>query len=594
MNTLNCFLFLLLPFFFFFFFTHPASSSTPYSHQNHLTLSPSLRNPHPQQYFEVTYPPPSHSLTPSCSHQILHHSFANTINSPPHSTPYSPPSHCPLSPRSRILLHFHAHSKGEQYDRIAALWLAGVELLRTSTAEPTASGVFWNVRKDVTRYSSLLLRSDLNLTMMLENIINSEFTGVYHVNVTLLFYTDNAVRVPFRRSFSRSLIDESESESGFDDSEPPADLIVPISSDGKRGFWFMVESEKDLHSRTIRIPKNANRAVLELCVSFHGNDEFWYSNPPNLYIMANGLATGRGNGAYREVYVTIDGEIVEWEVPFPVIFTGGINPLFWEPVVAIGAFDLPSYDIDLTPFLGKVLDGKEHSFGIGVVNGISYWLVNANLHLWLDHDSSVVHANPFVHQSPKTSIKHQEKFTGLDGKFEVQVDKEIQIAGWVASSAGNITTTISQGFTLKNSIKFESNGTYKLVKQKFKAKKEVKVINERGELISELKVKRQYPLRIITLTRHNEKDTDDRHTLVTNVKHAMKEKYIGGRFSHSVSNVQDSNGWMEVEDHSVLSGEATTEQNYIYIDSFNCYSRNVAAANSKIIGDNSSFQCKNS
>ncbi|KEH33235.1 peptide N-acetyl-beta-D-glucosaminyl asparaginase amidase A [Medicago truncatula] len=47
------------------------------------------------------------------------------------------------------------------------------------------------------------------------------------------------------------------------------------------------------------------KTVLELYVSFHGNDEFWYSNPLNSYITTNGLDTERGNGAYREVCVTI-------------------------------------------------------------------------------------------------------------------------------------------------------------------------------------------------------------------------------------------------------------------------------------------------
>ncbi|XP_061351694.1 peptide-N4-(N-acetyl-beta-glucosaminyl)asparagine amidase A [Gastrolobium bilobum] len=596
MDTFQCLLFLLLV----------PSVCLSQSHPDRFIRSRSRS--HRKEYFEVSYPPPSHEATPSCSHQIIHHSFANTIDSPPYSTPYSPPSHCP-APWSRVVLRFHAKCKGEQYDRIAAIWLGGVELFRTSTAEPTNSGIFWNVRKDVTRYSSLLARSDLELTMMLENIVNHEYTGVYHVTVTLLYYNEYAVRFPFspcpqvselnRRS--RSLMREESEVKGFwdsNESESPADLIIPISDDGKRGFWFKVEDEKDLKSRRIQIPQNTHRAVLELYVSFHGNDEFWYSNPPSSYITANGLTTGRGNGAYREVYVTIDGEVVGWEVPFPVIFTGGINPLFWEPMVAIGAFNLPSYDMDLTPFLGKLLDGQEHAFGIGVARGISYWLVNANLHLWLDHESSEVHANRVVHMSPETSIEHQEEFKGLDGVFEVEAGKETQIAGWVLSSAGNITTSISQGFTLKNFIKFQHNGTYKMVKQKFKAKKKVKVINGRGELISKLKVKRKYPLRVITSTepccQNGNGNGNDRYRLVTNVSHAFKEKYVGGCFINSISNVQDSKGWMEVKGHSVLSGQATTKQNYSYTDRFNCYSRNVASANGRIIADNSTFNCENS
>lgn len=590
MATFLCFLYFLLIFTF-----------TPLSHSQPERFTRPLGGAR-QEYFEVSYPPPSHEPTPSCTHRILHHSFAHTIDSPPYTTPYAPPTRCP-APWSRVVLDFHARCKGEQYDRIAAIWLAGVELLRTSTAEPTAAGIFWNVRKDVTKYSSLFLKPDLDLTMMLENIVNRDFTGIYHVTVTLLFYNQyyvNApVRVPFvpcpealnlnpieSKSRSRSLIQEP----GFSGvTESPADLIIPISDDGRRGFWFKVEEEKRSCSRKIRIPRNTYRAVLELYVSFHGNDEFWYSNPPNSYITANGLDTERGNGAYREVYVTIDGRIVGSEVPFPVIFSGGINPLFWEPMVAIGAFNLPSYDIDLTPFLGKILDGKDHVFGIGVVKGISYWLVNANLHLWLDHDSTVVHANPVVHYSPETSIERQEEFRGLDGAFDVDAEKETQITGWVITSAGNITTTVSQGFSFKNFIKFQRKGSLKTVKQKFKAKKKVKVIDGRGESITRLKVRRRYPLRVVTNTQQFQ---DGTHRVVTDVSHSVKEKYVSGCFVKSINNVQNSKGWMEVKGHSVLSGQASTTQNYSYVDRAICYSRNVAAANGIIVTDNSTFVCE--
>ncbi|KAH1062176.1 hypothetical protein AAZX31_02G247400 [Glycine max] len=556
-----------------------------------------------QEYFEVNYPPNSHEPTPSCSHRIIHHAFANTINSPPYTTTYAPPPRCP-APWSRVVLHFHVRCKGEQYDRIAAIWLAGAELLRTSTAEPSPAGIFWNVRKDVTKYSSLLAKPNQDLTMMLENIVNNEFTGVYHVTVTLLFYNEYAVRVPFvpcpeelnnfdpiqsrsrSRSRSRSLVQEPGSRGV---NESPADLIIPISDDGRRGFWFKLEEEKGSCSKTIRIPRNTYRAVLELYVSFHGNDEFWYSNPPNSYIKANGLETERGNGAYREVYVTIDGQVVGWEIPFPVIFTGGINPLFWEPMVAIGAFDLPSYDIDLTPFLGKVLDGKEHVFGIGVVKGISYWLLNANLHLWLDHESTVVHANPVVHHSPETSIERQEEFKGLDGAFGVDAEKETQITGWVMTSAGNITTTVSQGFSFKNSMKFQHNGSIKTVKQKFKAKKKVKVIDGKGESITRLKVRRRYPLRVVTNTKLFQ---DGSYRLVTDLSHTLKEKHVSGCFVKSINNEQNSKGWIDVKGHSVVSGQASTSQNYSYFDRFTCYSRNVAATNGRIVADNSTFVCE--
>ncbi|KAL9995435.1 putative peptide-N(4)-(N-acetyl-beta-glucosaminyl)asparagine amidase [Helianthus debilis subsp. tardiflorus] len=84
---------------------------------------------------------------------------------------------------------------------------------------------------------------------------------------------------------------------------------------------------------------------------------------------------------HRSVIVIIPPRYV---VPFPVIFTGGIYPLFWEPVVSIGAFNLPSYGIDLALLLGLLLDDKIHSIGIQIADVISFWLVDVNLHLRFD------------------------------------------------------------------------------------------------------------------------------------------------------------------------------------------------------------------
>ncbi|XP_030540354.1 peptide-N4-(N-acetyl-beta-glucosaminyl)asparagine amidase A [Rhodamnia argentea] len=574
----------------------------------------------PQQYIELTHPLPSSLLAPACTHRIVAHSFANTIDSPPFSAPYSPPppSLCPTPPWSSVALELSVSSRGDQYDRIAAVWLGGVELLRTSTAEPNEDGIFWRVRKDVTRFSSLLSRSNIEVTMMLENIINDEFTGIYHVNVTLLFYSSdggNRPRVSTNQLSDRGLSSKSglgleefggNSGAATEDSvnlatlgaatwnynSPPPDLILPVSDDGDRGSWYRIERASDLHSKTIRIPANTVRAVLELCVSFHGNDEFWYSNPPDSYIRENNLTTGRGNGAYREVLVMIDGNLVGSEVPFPVVFTGGINPLFWEPIVAIGAFILPSYDMELTPFLGRLLDRKAHELAIGVANGISYWLVNANLHLWLDHGSKRVQAKSVAYTPPAHNVERESQFKELDGSFKVKAKRKAQFAGWVESSAGNLTTIVSTEYRVKNSISFTGNGTYKLVKQKMKAKREVRIRKGAGVTLSRAVVRRSYPLRVITSTLPGSKK--DTYVLVTNLSHALMQRYSDGDLRSSVRNVQDSRGWMEVKDHNVLSGTAGTKQSYSFRDEFFCYSRKAEAADGKLIGDHSTFACAGS
>ena len=66
----------------------------------------------------------------------------------------------------------------------------------------------------------------------------------------------------------------------------PADLIIPFSRNLplNDGLWFEIESSTDIALSEFKIPQNAYRAVLEVYVSFHENDEFWYSNFYNEYI----------------------------------------------------------------------------------------------------------------------------------------------------------------------------------------------------------------------------------------------------------------------------------------------------------------------
>ncbi|XP_057550469.1 peptide-N4-(N-acetyl-beta-glucosaminyl)asparagine amidase A-like [Amaranthus tricolor] len=204
-----------------------------------------------------------------------------------------------------------------QYDRIFGIWVEGVELLRSCTAEPTDSGIFWNVRKDVTKYSSLLMKSNLNLSVYMANIVDKT-------------YTDLILSI-FRN--------------------------LPLND----GLWFKIQNSTDFQMKELVIPRNVYRAVLEIYVSFHENDEFWYTNLDNDYLMANNLSFP-GNVSFREVLVKLDDDLVGAVWPFTVIFTVGINPLFWRPISAIESFDLSSYDIEITPFLGKLLDGNPHRF----------------------------------------------------------------------------------------------------------------------------------------------------------------------------------------------------------------------------------------
>jgi len=100
-----------------------------------------------------------------------------------------------------------------------------------------------------------------------------------------------------------------------------------------------------------------------------------------------------GYSPSREVQVLIDGMLAGVAWPFPVIFTGGVVPGLWRPIVGIDAFDMKEDEIDITPWLPILCDGKSHNFTI-LVSGLddngrgsaelsnateSYWLVTGKV-----------------------------------------------------------------------------------------------------------------------------------------------------------------------------------------------------------------------
>jgi hypothetical protein len=404
---------------------------------------------------------------------------------------------------------------------------------------------------------------------MLENIVDDTFTGVYHVNVTLDFY----------------LSDENENRK----STTPADLIIPVSEENPdTGYWFRIHNGSDVRFTQFSIPSNTFRAVLEIFVSFHGNDEFWYTNPPDSYIKNNNLTTGRGNGAFREVFVTVDGYYAGSIVPFPVVFTGGINPLWWAPVVALGAFNLPTYTLELTPFLGVLLDRKSHEVGIGVTDGISFWLIDANLHIWLDPNSDLTSAE-VVNQADESFISREYSDLLLNGTFHIKARRASHFSGWVNSSFGNLTTYVSNSIEFNSLVNFTNNGKDKYVLMNTKQNRLLIISSvEKGEgIISQEICEREYPIKVITKTVPGEHDT---YTSVTSLSHALYDKKYGESgnkvYTSYIIDRQEADGWMLVQDHSVLSGSASTWQMYEYGDEDSVYSRVVQVKDGVITSDN--------
>lgn len=515
-------------------------------------------------FFEVDRPlhPPRGSSGP-CSTLLLSHSFAFTIKKPPVTAAYSPPS-CLLDAGGRAgavslaVLEWRADCGGVQYDRIFGVWLGGAELLRGSTAEPRPGGVTWSVSKDVTKYASLLAAGNSTLAVYLGNLIDDTYNGVYHANVTLHLYFQRAARSPLAAS-------------------APADLVVPVSRSLplNDGLWFVVENSTNVESTRLAVPANACRAVLEVYVSSHYSDEFWYMNTPDQ------------NGPFREVTVHLDGDIVGAVWPFPVIYTGGINPLIWRPITSIGSFNLPTYDIELTPFLGKLLDGEEHELGFAVTNALNSWYVDANLHLWLDPKSSTTSGGLIAYDAPKLAGSIVSNSSdGIDGEYDAKASRNISATGWVSSSRGNITTTFTQRLTYVNTNVVSSHGSAQEINQTIDARTDV---TDDGAYAQQLH--QSFPLYIF-LGGNGSGTSSQRLMRRVQIGFDEARSGAGGRATSTLRNEQAAAAEVVLRDDLVVGASWRMHQVYEYgASDGGCYLRNVTSVGYDVLFDHDEVSC---
>ncbi|KAJ6186954.1 hypothetical protein N7519_001862 [Penicillium mononematosum] len=265
-----------------------------------------------------------------------------------------------------------------QFDRLALMYLGDNEVFRTSTAEPTTNGIVWTYIKEMSQYNSLW-KSPQKLIFDLGNIINDVYTGSFNTTLTAHFSKGQNVET--------------------------ADMILPISakksaSNSPSAFQLPTDNTTVMYE----IPAAASRAVVSISACGQSEEEFWWSNvfsqdTQDFESTVGGLY---GYTPFREVQLYIDGILAGLVWPFPIIFTGGVAPGYWRPVVGTDAFDLRQPEIDISPFLPMVQDGKQHSFEIRVTglnvsadgkatfaNTVgSYWVVTGNIFIYIDDNSS--------------------------------------------------------------------------------------------------------------------------------------------------------------------------------------------------------------
>ena len=380
--------------------------------------------------FEL-HPPvftPKESQEEECAHTqtLVKHVFENSYGHP-FVHEYKPPS-CSFN---RVNIDLVASVQGRQYDRLGILYLGDVEILRTSTSEPTIKGIDWRYTKEMDHYLALW-KEEQTIIFDLPNIVNDVYTGPIYVTVNATFFTQQ-------------------------DTRQHADKILPISaqrSQSQEGSAYLVPNQRAISKHTIE--GNLTKAVVSLSACGQQAEEFWYTNVLDSHAKTFEETSGELNGfsPYREVQLLIDGNVAGIALPFAVIFTGGVAPGFWRPVVGIDAYDLRQHEVDISPWIEYLSDDQDHSFEIRVVglkqddNGKltlsdkvgDYWVVTGTIFLFSGGKEArtprlAEMMPPFISNPPANVTVSSLVITDSEGRneslaFNITVERQYNVVGF--------------------------------------------------------------------------------------------------------------------------------------------------------------------
>lgn len=476
---------------------------------------------------------------------------------------------------------------GIQFDRIAAVWINGVELLRTSTEEPDRkAGVTWEVAKDVSTYYDVVKRGG-DVVVALDNVIEGRYNSSFTITLSAEFYK------PLATAKSPLSIVKKASAS-------KPDLVVPVSKSNTSYGWFTVEPNSvGKNYKLVTLPLNTEELYLELFLSHHQCDEFYYSNPPDSYAQPLGWC---GSGPFREVQVLVDDELVGVVWPFPLLFTGGLNPYLWRPIVAIGAFDAPTYVLNLTPFLGKFLDNQQHNVTFFVDYGIDFWPIDGSLLAYTDKHGHATKATVLEKRIARRVVptETQQLAENLNANFTLQASRNFYVKSSVTTSKGTKIYTINQQLDYSNRQQYLENGDVGIFEGHTRVKTTQSVSSLFGIVQSTITQIEDYPIygRSYYKPRADgsyvlDADLQNTFSRSLSIKASPLELLFptSFRFNYEPKSVSIAlNGTAFVD--SLVGGNGSTQASYASkTPGCGCYSRKVAASAGVLIKDESDTSC---
>ncbi|KAK7693712.1 hypothetical protein QCA50_003284 [Cerrena zonata] len=502
--------------------------------------------------FQVAQPPPLPQDAKQCTVKILERTFGFSFGEP-EIVQFTPPTECG-EPGSwaGISLNFTVTSNGTQFDRLGIFTFQNVEFWRTSTPEPTrGDGIIWTYLKDATRYIPLFAKPG-TFILQLDNLLQTGLDGQYAITTLA-------------------------NDTGNDASVPP------------------------IFSLEVTVPRNTVQIYAELQASGNGNEEFWYFNAPNQFVST--IPTF-GEGPFREVRLLIDGQVAGVAFPYAVIFTGGIVPTAWRPITSYGALDLPTYFVDLTPFVPILTDGNPHNFSIDVVSAEAdhtinqNWFVSGNLQVITDPSGepttgniTVLDVQPFAETTTTGTIAPNG-----DVSFTVKATRKIHVESTIISGSGKTSHVVwSQNLEYSNTQHYINNSAIQLLDQTATGTF-TSTLDGASTLVDEF----SYPLNI-NITNLNPSGTSCKlslrpipnHDLDLLLSSCHRHRPFIRPTSHpapfilgsTIHNHQLSGGFFTIASTG-NTGNGTSQNMFSYVDvAGNTYDREISSVNTNITSD---------
>ncbi len=374
-------------------------------------------------------PPVSRPNAPHCTVNLADHFMSNAADGTPQtfSGTLSPPAACP-GPWAKVVMDYTVSVNGRQFDRVGDVNIGGTEVYWGTTEEPSGpTPITYTVSKDLTEYSALL-RSPQPFSGGIGNFMSDVYTGNYDQTVTLTYYR------------------------GHTPAEVP-DAVVGFPGQ------HLSPSANVTHLALNGLPRNITRAYLEVTLEGGGCDEQWFSDVPadvSAKYPSAGLCT---HGPYREADATLDGAPVAAVHTFPHIYTGGIVPTLWRPIPAIHTFSLTAETVDITPFVGTLVDGGAHDLAFSVQNNGDSWSVVATLLLYTDHHAAQTQGALTTDEVAPTATEHVTESDVSGGTRIVDTTARNDVtAGYVDTSAGRVYTNVTRAMAYRSDDTVTTNG----------------------------------------------------------------------------------------------------------------------------------------